>query len=103
MNKQYVELRNGAYRIVGSRVSLDSIVYAFRDGEAPESIRENFPVLSLEQVHGAIAYYLAHQDAVDAYLKQGEAGFQDLHKRTRRSNSALNRKLREAQRLSVRL
>lgn len=27
--KQYIEEREGCYRIIGKRVSLDSIVYAF--------------------------------------------------------------------------
>lgn len=36
--KSYVEHRNDAYWIEGTRISLDSVVYAFRDGLSPESI-----------------------------------------------------------------
>ena len=32
MNQAYVEDRNGGYFVWGTRVSLDSIVYAFRRG-----------------------------------------------------------------------
>src|ERR1019366_8014793 len=46
----YVEQREGGYYIVGTRVSLDSVVYAFLRGESPEGIVESFPALSLEQV-----------------------------------------------------
>ena len=73
--KDYVTQLNGAYRITDSRVSLDSVVYAWRDGLSPESIRENFPVLTLEEVYGAITFYLANQTALDTYLSEGEAKF----------------------------
>jgi uncharacterized protein (DUF433 family) len=72
MSKDYVTQFNGAYRITGTRVSLDSVVYAFLNGVSPESIVDSFPVLTLEQVYGAITYYLAHQGEVDAYLRQGK-------------------------------
>jgi uncharacterized protein (DUF433 family) len=73
MAKDYIEQRNGNYYVAGTRVSLDSIVHAFRRGESPETICQNFEVLQLEEVYGAIAYYLAHQSAIDAYLvRQGE-------------------------------
>lgn len=71
------------YRIVGSRVSLDSIVYAFQRGASPESIQRSFPTLTLEAVYGAIAYYLANQDEVDAYLVEGDSKFADLQNRSR--------------------
>jgi len=51
-------MRNGGYYVAGSRVSLASIIYEYREGAAPETIRQNFPTLSLEQIHGAIAFYL---------------------------------------------
>jgi uncharacterized protein (DUF433 family) len=68
MAKAYVEQRDGNYYIAGTRVSLDSIVHAFRRSESPETICQNFEVLHLEEVYGAIAYYLANQSAIDAYL-----------------------------------
>jgi len=48
--KDYVTKIDGAYRIADSRVSLDSAVYAWHDGLSPETIKENFPVLTLEEV-----------------------------------------------------
>jgi uncharacterized protein (DUF433 family) len=68
MAKEYIELRDGSYYVAGERVSLDSIVHAFRRGESPESICQNFEVLRLEEVYGAITYYLANQTDIDAYL-----------------------------------
>jgi uncharacterized protein (DUF433 family) len=72
MAKEYIEQREGNYYVAGTRISLDSIVHAFRRGESPETICQNFELLRLEEVYGAIAYYLANQAEFDAYLiRQG--------------------------------
>ena len=68
MAKEYVEERGGNYYIADTRISLDSIVHAFRRGESPETICQNFELLRLEEVYGAIAFYLANQAEIDAYL-----------------------------------
>jgi uncharacterized protein (DUF433 family) len=68
MTKEYIENRVGNYYITGTRVSLDSVVYAFLRGDSPETICQNFELLRLEEVYGAIAYYLANQADIDAYL-----------------------------------
>ena len=68
MEKEYIEQRGGSYYVAGTRISLDSIVHAFRRGESPETICQNFELLRLEEVYGAIAYYLANQADIDAYL-----------------------------------
>ena len=44
--KRYIEQRDEGYWIEGTRISLDSVVYAFLNGESPESIAQNFPLLS---------------------------------------------------------
>jgi uncharacterized protein (DUF433 family) len=73
MAKEYIEEKDGNYYVAGTRVSLDSIVHAFLRGESPETVCQNFELLRLEEVYGAIAYYLANQADVDAYLiRQGE-------------------------------
>ena len=68
MAKDYIEERDGGYFVLGTRVSLDSVVYAFLRGESPEGIAESFPALSLEEIFGALAYYVANRDEVDRYL-----------------------------------
>jgi len=68
MAKEYVEEREGIYYVAGTRISLDSIVHAFRRGESPETICQNFELLRLQEVYGAIAYYLADQAQIDAYM-----------------------------------
>lgn len=73
MPTEYVEQRDGAYYVTNTRISLDSLVYAFHRGESPETICQNFELLCLEQVYGAIAYYLAHQATIDAYVQEQRA------------------------------
>ena len=68
MAKEYIEERDGNFYVAGTRISLDSIVHAFRRGESPETICQNFKLLRLEEVYGAIAYYLGNQADIDSYM-----------------------------------
>lgn len=95
---KYVEQRDEGYWVAGSRVSLDSIVHSFRQGESAESIAQSFPVLRLEQVYGAIAFYLAHQADVDAYLQAANERYVDLVRQARETDPAFYQKLAHARR-----
>jgi uncharacterized protein (DUF433 family) len=99
MAREYVEQRNGGYWITGTRVSLDSIVYAFYRGAKPESIAQSFPVLKLEEVHGAIAYYQCHRKDVDSYLRRNDGEFETLRAQARQANPDLYKKLEKAKKL----
>jgi uncharacterized protein (DUF433 family) len=83
MSKEYVELKEGAYRVGGTRVSLDSVVYGFQSGASLERIQQSYPALTLEQVYGAIAYYLANQETIDQYLIEGEKEFEKFQQASR--------------------
>jgi uncharacterized protein (DUF433 family) len=72
MAQDYIEQRDGGYYIAGTRVPLDCIVFEFRNGASAESIRQTFPTLTLEQVYGAVAFYLEHQAEVDISLRDAE-------------------------------
>jgi uncharacterized protein (DUF433 family) len=94
MEKQYVEYRDNGCWIAGSRVSLDSIVLAFQDGFSPETIAaECFPTLTLEQVYGAITYYLGHCAEIDAYLEAADAEWEALRHVTRQADPEFYQKL----------
>ena len=93
MNTVYVEQREVGYRVAGTRVSLDSIVYAFLAGQTAESIAQSFPILSLEQVYGSIAFYLANRSAIDAYLAKAESKFDALRRAARDADPAFYQKL----------
>lgn len=98
MNKQYVEQRDGGYWVAGTRVSLDSIAYAFLSGQTAESIAQSFPVLTLEQVYGAIAFYLANRSEIDAYLEKSEADFEAMRQASRQADPMFYQKLADARR-----
>jgi len=100
MTQRYVEQHDGGYWIAGTRVSLDSVVYAFLEGLSPESIVDSFETLTLEQVYSALAYYLRHRIEIDAYLKQSEAAFDELCRQARETHPLLYKKLDEARRKS---
>jgi uncharacterized protein (DUF433 family) len=72
----YVERWEEDYMVGHSRVSLASVVYAWKEGFSPEQIREDFPALRLAEVYGAIAFYLDHQAEVDSYLSDLKADFE---------------------------
>jgi uncharacterized protein (DUF433 family) len=92
----YVEQLEGAYRIAGTRVWLDSIVRAYVNGQTAKSIAQSFPALTLEQVHGALAFYLAHQSDVNASLERAETEYDALRKASRRQHPMFYQKLARA-------
>ena len=59
----------GVIRIAGTRVRLDTVVYAFETGASPEEIAEDYP-LRLDDVYAVITYYLRPREEVEAYLEE---------------------------------
>lgn len=64
---------DGVVHIGKSRVTLDTVVYAFNGGANAEEIRERYPTLQLADIYSVIGYYLRHRTEVDSYLKDREA------------------------------
>jgi uncharacterized protein (DUF433 family) len=100
MQKEYVRIIDGAYRVGDTRVSLDSLVYLFGEGMSAESMVESYPALTLEQVHGALAFYLANQKEIDTYLAEGQRASQSQHEQSRLTNAELIAKLQRARHAS---
>ena len=48
---------------------IDRIVWEYRNGEDSETIQSHYPTLSLEQVNGAIAFYLNHKAVVEQVME----------------------------------
>ncbi|HEX4230359.1 MAG TPA: DUF433 domain-containing protein [Bryobacteraceae bacterium] len=77
----YVEPRNGGYYVAGSRVSLASLVHAFRHGASPETILQDFPHIgSLAKVYGAIAFILENPTMIESYLAEQERLWNELER-----------------------
>ena len=70
MAGNYIERRETGLYIVGSRVPIDRIVWEYRNGEDAQTIQSHYPTLSLDQVEGAIAFYLSHRDEVEQAMDE---------------------------------
>ena len=84
---------DGTIRIVGSRVTLDSIVDEFKGGATVEQIQEDFPTLALRDIYCAIAYYLSNKASVEAYLRSQERAGEQVRAEVERHGET--RELRE--------
>ncbi|MBI3411804.1 MAG: DUF433 domain-containing protein [Planctomycetes bacterium] len=89
---------SGGWRVAGTRVSLDSVVYAYWSGRLPEAIVADFPLLTLEKVHGAIAFYLRHRAAVDQFLSDQDARWQQFQQESAARHGPLLERIRHAAR-----
>lgn len=96
MAREYVTFREGSWKIGSSRVTLDSVVALFREGVSAEGMVESFPSLTLEQVHGALAFYLANRHELEDYLRQGKRLASDEEREWQATNAELVTKLRRA-------
>ena len=68
-----IDARDGVYFIVGSRVTLDTVIDSFHEGASAEDIASHYPALELVVVYEVIAYYLRHRAELDAYLERSKA------------------------------
>jgi uncharacterized protein (DUF433 family) len=101
VNERYVTHVDSGYYVTGTRVSLDSIVYAFLAGQSAEAIAQSLPVLALEQVYGAVAYYLAHRQEIDEYLAAQRDDFEAKRAAARAADPMFYQKLQAARRSSI--
>lgn len=62
------ETEAGVLRIGDSRVSLDTVIFAFNEGATPEQIVEDYDSLELAEVYAVISYYLQNRDKIEDYL-----------------------------------
>lgn len=59
---------DGVMRLRGTRIMLDTIVAAFKEGATAEEIAKQTPSVSLGDVYQTIGYYLHHAHELDSYL-----------------------------------
>lgn len=96
-NGEYVtQTANGGWRLSGTRVSLDSIVHAYAEGRIPEAIVTEFPSLTLEQVYGAIAFYLRHRAIIDKYLADQNQRWAEFQRESAARHGPLLQRVRES-------
>ncbi len=71
---------DGVWRVGESRVTLDTVLAAYKEGASPEEIAQRYPTLALADVYESISYYLRHQDEVEAYLAEGRRQAEETRK-----------------------
>jgi uncharacterized protein (DUF433 family) len=93
--KTYVrENDQGGLRVGELDVSLDSVVIAYQQGHTAETIQQLYPALTLEEVYGAIAFYLANQDEVHQYLQRQTGRWEQLRQTAAQNPSPVVARLR---------
>ncbi|HEY9232824.1 MAG TPA: DUF433 domain-containing protein [Blastocatellia bacterium] len=70
-------------------VVLDKLAY----GWSAEEIHEQYPYMSLAQIHAALAYYYDHQAEMDAEIERQEQEINALMEKAK--DSPLRKRLRE--------
>ena len=70
--------RDGSIRVMGSRITLDTLIGVFKRGDTVEELTEAFPSLSLEQIRAVINWYFTNQSEADEYLEEREVEAEKL-------------------------
>ena len=96
MAKDYVERRHKSFYLIGSRVPLARIVYEFKNGETAEAIQSHFSTLGLEQIYGAITFYLGNKEQVEKDLAERRREEEEFIKSQPPLPPELKRKLERA-------
>jgi uncharacterized protein (DUF433 family) len=96
MPGEYVEQRNGGYYVAGTRISLDSVVYSFHEGQSPEAIQYDFPALELYQIYDAIAFYVERQAEIDEHVDDTYREFEGRAIPLKEHNTTLWAKIQRA-------
>ena len=60
---------DGAIRISGTRVPLETVIAAFQDGATPEEIAQQYPSIPLGDLYQVVGYYLNNRAEIERYLE----------------------------------
>jgi uncharacterized protein (DUF433 family) len=71
---------DGIVRVGNTRVTLDTVIVAFKEGATAEEIVSQYPSLLLADVYAVIGYYLQQQPEVEAYMSQREQVADEIRK-----------------------
>ena len=64
---------DGVARVGGTRVTLDTVVDAFKRGATAEEIAQQYPTVELSDVYSVLGYYLDQREEIEAYLGERSA------------------------------
>jgi uncharacterized protein (DUF433 family) len=60
----------GVIRVAQTRVSLDTVVTAFKNGATAEQIAHDYPSVDRADIYAVIAFYLHHRAGIEDYLAE---------------------------------
>ncbi|HEX9960989.1 MAG TPA: DUF433 domain-containing protein [Pyrinomonadaceae bacterium] len=74
---------DGSIRVKGTRLLLDMIVNAHKQGECPEEIFNSFPseIYTVADIYSIIAYYLTHKSQIEKYLSKREKEAKEIREK----------------------
>jgi len=79
---------DGSIRIGNTRVTLDTLISFYNQGESADELAAGFPTVPLADIHATIAYYLKHREHFDAYLAEREKTAADVQAEAEKPVSA---------------
>ena len=88
------ENSDSSLHVGASDISLASVVIAFQQGHSPETIQQSYPSLTLEEVYGAITYYLANEAEVARYLDRQNDLWQQIERESSKAANPVVARLR---------
>lgn len=84
--------QNGVAWITGANTKVVEVVLdKIAHNSSPEEMHEQYPHLSLAQIHAALSYYYEHQAEVDADIKRRDRFVEEL--RAQQKNPVTRREL----------
>jgi uncharacterized protein (DUF433 family) len=79
-SNEFVELRNGAYYIRGTRIGLRALIWPLRRGEDANYLADGFPTFGPEKIQGIIAFINDNPAAIEQYLKEEDERWEEIKK-----------------------
>lgn len=89
---------DGTIRVSHTRVTLRTLITAYKQGATPEQIAKEFTTLKLANVYLILGYYLEHEAEIDMYLNAQDQRAADLRRQSDEAfhKTALYKRLMEA-------
>lgn len=98
----YVHTDEHGVKCIGSTgVTLDSVLAAWEQGSSPESIRSQYPALSLVEIYGTLTWCLEHVDEVNAYRERQQQVWDSWRAKAERDARPVVRRLRDVQQSKI--
>jgi hypothetical protein len=74
-------------------VLLECLINAYHEGLGAEEIAFQYPTLTLEQIHGAIAFYLGNREEMDQYMRKLDEKWEQFRREAAEPNAELRRRI----------